>query len=190
MQKERRDAFSVLLKSAAKRSSDPPLSSAKKAKANTPAPSKYAACPVCSCQIPTAFLAEHAAGCGVERREVGSTPAASAPKPVGPGDTPSESAAGPTHHVRGGSGQQTPEPARTGVLPATVATAEPLPGSEHARAHSTQPQATPGGSAFEHMLQRQKDLSRVFNSRHWCLFRRILFRPRILMLTACPSARR
>jgi len=158
MQKDRRDAFSVLLKSAAKRSSDPPLSSAKKAKADTPAPSKYAVCPVCSCQIPTAFLAEHAATCGVGGRENASTPAADGKSTAGAAGTPSEAA---VDRPNGSAGQQTPEAVENAAQPATAPADEPLPGSEQPKAPSTQPQATPGASAFDHMLQRQKDLSRV-----------------------------
>ncbi len=161
MQKDRRDAFSVLLKSAAKRSSDPPLSSAKKAKADTPAPSKYAVCPVYSCQIPTAFLAEHAATCGVGRRDGASTPAAEGKGTAGAADTPGEAA---VDRSSGSAGQQTPEAVSNATQPAAALADELLPGSEQPKAPSAQPQATSGASAFDHMLQRQKDLSRVLTT--------------------------
>ena len=155
MQKERRDAFSVLLKSAAKRSSDPPLSSAKKPKAGTSAPSKYAVCPVCSCQIPTAFLAEHAADCGSGRQDSTSSPATACAKSGRAADTPSGPATVPAHAVSGSAGQETPEAVGNDAAPAE----EPVSGGEQLKA--TAAQATPGASAFDHMLQRQKDLSRV-----------------------------
>ena len=174
MQKDRRDAFSVLLKSAAKRSSDPPLSSAKKAKADAPAPSKYAACPVCSCQIPTAFLAEHAASCGVGKRESASTPAAQGTKHAGAADTPGEPSVEATRAISGSAGQHTPEAVGNAPEAAAVPANEQLPGSEQLQAPPLQPQATPGASAFDHMLQRQKDLSRVLTTCLCCLIYRHL----------------
>jgi hypothetical protein len=131
MQEDRRNAFSVLKKAAKKRSSDPPLNSARKPKIARPGPGKYEECPVCSCQIPSAFLAEHAARCGL-----------------------------------GGGQQSDAGAAARGAAEAQAGAALPddQPSGRSMQAHIPQLQALVSGSAFEHMLQRQKDLSRVLSA--------------------------
>jgi hypothetical protein len=166
MQEDRRNAFSVLKKAAKKRSSDPPLNSARKPKIARPGPGKYEECPVCSCQIPSAFLAEHAARCGLGGGQ--QSDAGAAARGAADAHTHAHAAPEPGSAISGDAAQHAPEPA-AGVCSAAEAQAgaalpDDQPSGRSMQAHIPQLQALVSGSAFEHMLQRQKDLSRVLSA--------------------------
>ena len=162
MQKDRLNAFSVLRKAAKKRSSDPPLSSAKKLKTARPGLGKYEECPVCSRQIPSAFLAEHAARCGLGTQQDGGV--ATAPASAGI-HKHADAKAEPRIAINGSAAQHTPELAADAQTEAKTQTDAALPGDEasarSAQTHTTQLQGPAGGSAFEHILRLGQAVAEV-----------------------------